>query len=476
MVKRSALLLGLAAVLASSSASASGLYLTDRGVRPLGRGGAFVAGADDLGAIWYNPAGLSDAGTSLLLDASLVNFKSAFTRRSNVTTAGGAVQTLTFPTVEGDTPALPIPTLAGSMSFGQKNEFTVALGVHAPYSVLARYPTTVDGRPAASRFSLVSLEGSALAMPGIYVAYKPSQHVRFGAGFQTLVGTFASSVVFSASPADRLISSPEDPQYDATNQLKAGPIVAPSGNLGLIVAPIDAVRLGVSGQLPFWIDAPAEVNVRLPDAPTFDRAKQEGNRANVRFKLPPIFRAGFELRHNLSSDAQVRGEFAYVREFWSIHDSIDVRPQDIRLLNVTGFPNDVRVTDISLPRNFKDSNSFRLGGELSMRNVVKNFGVDVRAGIAYDTSAIPPEWLTVLTYDANKVTTTFGLSAVIGEHLRLDTMGAIVMMDSVTVDPAEARVTKVNPVRGNPTQPEAINGGDYSAKAFVLGLGANYKF
>ncbi|HTJ83123.1 MAG TPA: hypothetical protein VL400_15500, partial [Polyangiaceae bacterium] len=37
------------ALAASSEAHAGGLYVTDRGVRPLGRGGAFVAGADDLG-------------------------------------------------------------------------------------------------------------------------------------------------------------------------------------------------------------------------------------------------------------------------------------------------------------------------------------------------------------------------------------------------------------------------------------------
>src|ERR1700679_2343015 len=60
-------------------ARAAGLYFSDRGVRPLGRGGAFVAGADDLGAIWYNPAGLADAGTSFLLDASYLHFSSTYT-------------------------------------------------------------------------------------------------------------------------------------------------------------------------------------------------------------------------------------------------------------------------------------------------------------------------------------------------------------------------------------------------------------
>ena len=51
----------LAAIAFSTDAFAAGLYYSERGVSPLGRGGAFVAGADDLGAIAYNPAGLADA-------------------------------------------------------------------------------------------------------------------------------------------------------------------------------------------------------------------------------------------------------------------------------------------------------------------------------------------------------------------------------------------------------------------------------
>ncbi len=47
------------------TAHAAGLYFSERGVRPLARGGAFTAGADDLGAIWYNPAGVYDAGPQL---------------------------------------------------------------------------------------------------------------------------------------------------------------------------------------------------------------------------------------------------------------------------------------------------------------------------------------------------------------------------------------------------------------------------
>ena len=66
---------------------AAGLFTADRGVRPLGRGGAFVAGADDLGAMWYNPAGLADAGSSVLVDFAWLNFSSEYRRKTQVTDA-----------------------------------------------------------------------------------------------------------------------------------------------------------------------------------------------------------------------------------------------------------------------------------------------------------------------------------------------------------------------------------------------------
>lgn len=435
-----------------------------------------MAGADDLGAIWYNPAGLADAGSSILVDFSWLNFSSEYTRRANVTTAGGTVQTIEFPEVRGSSPFLPIPTLAGSYNFGKDKEFTAAFGVFAPYTAIASYPLAMDGRPAASRYSLVSLEGSALAVAGGYFAYKPVEQFRVGGGLQALVGNFNSTVVFSASPADRLISAPEDPQYDAFSQLKVGPIIAPSANFGMIAVPTENIRIGASAQLPFWINAPAEVNVRLPTAAPFDHARQEGNKANVRFRLPPVLRGGVEYRTNISDESRIRIEVAYVREFWSLHDSIDIRSENIRLYDVTGFPSPLGVAPISLPRNFQDSNSFRLGTEYSLKNLVRDYWVDLRAGVSYDTSAIPPTWVSPLTYDANKVIVGGGGSLHIGDHWRVDAVGSLVFLGGTTVDPAEAEVPRVNPVRGNPTKTEPINGGDYSARALVLGVGLNYKF
>lgn len=457
-------------------AEAAGLFVTDRGVRPLGRGGAYVAGADDLHAIWYNPAGLAEAGTGVLADFSWLNYSSTFQRRTQVTDAAGTVRTYDYPRVSGTTPFLPLPTLAGSYNLPKRKEITIAFGILAPYTAIASFPLTVGTEPSPSRYSLVSLDGSALVMAGGYIAYKPNDKIQLGAGLQMLAGKFASRVVFSASPADRLIAAPEDPQYDTLSQLTVGPILAPSGNLGVIATPERHVRLGLSGQLPFWINAPATINVRLPTAAPFDRASQRGEDARVKFRMPPILRAGVEVRPDMKDGSRLRMEATYVREFWSLHDSIDVRPENIELVNVTGFPSPFGVAPISLPRNFKDSNSFRLGGEYSIKDLIRDYWTDLRVGLQYETSAIPKEWVSPLTYDADKVTASVGGGLHIGAHWRMDAMAALVFLQGTNVDPAEARVPRVNPVKGNPTATEAINGGRYTARALVLGVGAQYRF
>ncbi len=461
-------------LLMSMQAHAAGLYFSDRGVRPLGRGGAFVAGADDLGAMWYNPAGLADAGTSILADFSWLHFSSDYARRSQVLDAAGTARIYDFPSVNGTSPVLPIPTIGVSYNFGSKKEWTGAFGILAPYTAITTYPLNLNGQPSPSRYSLVSLEGSALVIPGLYMAYKPNRFLRLGVGVQALAGTFASTTVFSACPPDHFLCAPEDPNYDSFAQLKVGPIFAPSASAGATYVDGKHLRLGISGQLPFWVNAPATIKVRLPTAVEFDKAQQVGEKARVRFQLPAVLRVGIEGRHEFENKSLLRVEAAYVREFWSMHKAIDVLPDNITLVGVYSFPSPFGVAPISLPRNFQDTNSFRLGGEYTM--MIAGYTIDVRLGGNYEKSAIPSAYLSPLTIDLDKVTASIGGGLYIGEHLRLDGVYAHVFTMDTTVSPSEAAVPRVSPVRGNPTPLEAINGGSYSARADVLGVGLNYKF
>ncbi|HEY8088004.1 MAG TPA: outer membrane protein transport protein [Polyangiaceae bacterium] len=469
---RSAVLLLLTVVTvvaAGADARAAGLYFSDRGVRPMGRAGAFVAGADDLGAIWYNPAGLADAGTSFLFDMSWLRFSVDYTRELQVVDAGGATQRFTSPTVTGTTPILPIPTIAASYAFGSRKEWTVAAGVLAPYIALTAYPATVDGQPSPARYSMGSYNGSIAAMPGAWISYKPIEELRVGLGVMAFVGKFQSTITFNANPKDRLLGAPEQPEYDANAQLDISPIFAPSANGGVTFVPAKAIRFGLSGQLPMIISSPATITMQMPSSVVFDGASQDGTHAHVRFVLPAIARAGVEIRPM----DDLRLELAYVREFWSSQQSIDISPQGMSIDGIAGMPPKVNIPHISMPRGFQDAQSLRLGSEV--KYTIGDYPVATRMGVSYESSAVPPAYLNLSALDFQKWVASVGGSLYVGPHWRFDGVWAHTFASTTYVDPNVAKIPRINPIDGNaPFEP--VNGGRYSANADVFGVGLNYLF
>lgn len=463
-----------AVIAASLRADAAGLYFADRGVRPFARGGAFIAGADDLGAIAYNPAGIYDAGAQFLFDGSWLHFTSDYTRKSIVrqidpnTGRPVAEYEQTHPSVHGTSPVLPIPTIAGS--FMPHERLVLAVGAWAPYAAITSYPESVEGRPAPQRYGLLTLDGSALAFVGIAAAFAPAPEWRVGAGFGVLAGSFRSTVVFSGCVPDRFLCAPEQPEWDVLSELVVGPIVAPSGELGAIWAPTPKLRIGASVQLPVFVRAPATIKTRLPSTPVFERASQEGEDADVAFDLPWNVRFGIEGRFIDGLRVEVGGGF----ERWSMHDEIRIEPRHIALKNVAAFPETYNVPPVTFPRNFRDSFSARVGAEYSFDLI--GYLWDARGGFAYETSAVPPEYLSVMTIDAPKGTLALGVGLHIG-RLRVDAGFAHVFAADVEVSPRDARIPQISPVVANPpAQPNYINGGTYSSRANVLGVGLAYTF
>jgi long-chain fatty acid transport protein len=470
-----ALLAAAAAASSAQPADAAGLYFADRGVRPAGRAGAFIAGADDLGAIAYNPAGFFEAGSQLLIDASWLRFTSDYTRRSlvrqvdpNTGEPTGTDFLQTYPEVHGTSPILPIPTIAGS--FQPHRQWVVAFGIWAPYAAIASYPEEVGGEPAPQRYSLITLDGSALAFIGVGAAFAPNDEWRLGAAIGVLAGTFKSTVVFSGCVPDRFFCAPEQPAWDVLSELTVGPIIAPAAEIGAIWIPTPEWRVGLSVQSPVYVRAPGTVHTRLPSASVFNQAKQVGDEVDVAFDLPWNVRVGVETRvvENL------RAELGFGYERWGMHDEIVVDPDGVALEDVAGFPQRYELPDVHFPRNFQDSVSVRLGGEYAL--TIAGYRWDARAGVSFETSAIPEEYLTVLTMDAPKVTAALGLGLHLGKW-RFDLAYAHVFGFDADVDPAEARATQVSPLVARPAErPNYINGGVYQARADVFGIGLAYTF
>jgi long-chain fatty acid transport protein len=458
-------------LLASVHAQAGGLYFTDRGVRPMGRGGAFVAGADDLGAIVYNPAGLVYARRQFLADMAWLLFHSEYSRAARIRQVDpntgeptGQQWDETLPTTEGSAQLIPIPTLAVSYDFGVPNT-TFALGMYAPYAVAARYNAAVDGKPNPGRYMLLNLEGSVLVVPGIWAAHQPDPHISLGIGFQMLVGEYRSETVMNACLPERFNCATEAHDYDGVTKLNVGPLFAPGGNIGIIVEPDPHVRIGASYQLPFFVDAPATVQVRIPRAAVFKNAQQQGDKARVQMDFPWIGRVGVEARNDW-----LRGELAYVYEAWGMHDEIKISTDNIVLRDVVFLPDEYRITDQTIVRNFRDTWSLRLGGEATWE--IEGYKLDTRAGVMYEKSAVPKEYLTTLSIDLDKVIVGIGGSLHVGNTWRFDALIARTFTATETVSTGEAKVPLLNPVRSNPPEFEDyVNAGEYRATATVLGVG-----
>jgi long-chain fatty acid transport protein len=466
-----ALALGTLAV-AIPEARGAGLYVADRGVRPLARAGAFVAGADDLGAIAYNPAGIFDAGSAMLLDGAYVRYSNTYTREAIVTQSDPntgeevARYRQTFAPATGETPFLPIPTLA--VSFKPADAWVVALGLHAPYAAQLEYPQTIGGEPGAQRYALLSLKGSTLAIAGLHVAFAPLRELRIGASAGVLFGTFNATTMLPAGVPDRFFGASEDPDWDVLTELKAGPIVAPTGQLGVIWAPTPMWRVGLSGTLPTLVDTGGTIRTRLPQAAPFEVASIEGESVGVKFWLPLVLRLGVEVRPLAGLRVEVGGAY----EAWSMHEKIEVAPKGVALKNVPGFPETYNLPAIDIERRFQDAFSVRAGGEYGF-DVLGQRGF-VRAGVSYESSAVPAAFVTALTPDQEKVTTALGVGAKVGP-VRVDLTYARVFGLGVYSDPETAGIKHVRAFVANPVPGErGVNAGTYQSEADVVGLGLTY--
>ncbi len=454
-------------------AHAAGLYFAERGVRPLARGGAFTAAADDLHAVWYNPAGVYDAGQQFLVDASLLHYTTSYTRVARLKqvdpNTGDVVSEheQIFPTVEGSSSPIPIPTIVGS--YRPHPDWIVALGVVAPYAAITSYPETVQGAPAPQRYSLITLDGSALAILGGWAGYAVNDKLRIGAGLQVLLGKFQATTTFSGCVPDRFFCAPEQPQWDSLAELSVGPILTPSGNLGVLYEPHPQWRIGGSFQLPFFVRAGATVRSRLPATPVFETAAQTGEDATVSFDLPWNARLGVQFavldEFRLEVDASVEG--------WSMHDAIRIEPENISLRGVVGFPDNYPLPNQEIVRGFQDSFSVRIGGEWDVD--VSSVVLQPRMGVSFESSAIPNEYLSVMTVDVPKLTVGAGVGIYAGRW-RFDAVYAHVFEAQIDVSTDEARIPLQTPVAANQPDPHYVNAGNYDAQAHVFGLGLAYSF
>lgn len=453
-------LVAAAAMAPPEPALAGGLYLPTRGVRPTARGGAFVAGADDLHSLWFNPAGLANLGGGesdkhALLDVGFVSQDVTYERIDSGFNERDPV--------ENESSGIAIPTLGLAVDLG--DDVVVAGGIYAPYASLGRYAE--DG---AQRYSLVDLSDTLIAITQVSVGYRATDSLRIGIGLQNMVSSVVSTLVVNGCPG-QTICAPEDPEFDTVNQIQQRDYFSPSGVVGIQYDALERLRFGASFQLPFRVSGAGELSVRLPTSGFFADATVEGDEATLDFTLPPIARFGVEF----DVTERVAVEVGATLEFWSVHDTLAAKPENVRIENTPGVGSfEIGVLDVA--REFEDTVSVNLGIEAQP---VASLPLTVSAGYAYETGAAPDEYLTVMTVDGSKHLFAGGAGYKFG---RLGTFvsAAFVRVEDRSVSPDVGVSPQLTPIREDPDVGEAtptfVNWGDYQSSWLMIGAGVTADF
>lgn len=458
-------------LLPSRPAVAAGLTMAGHGVRGLARGGAFTAGGDDPGGIWYNPANIGGIeGIHVLVDASFVLLHMDYRRVDS----GGNL----LPTVSAGSSVLPIPTIGLATSL-LKRKLSLGFSFSAPYSPVPIYPEPSyapcadPGSPSGcidtahtdspQRYTLISTEGTLFLQLDLAAAYEVVKGLWVGVSLQNL---FASFVTLNSitSYNGALSSGPEDPDFDSLSQTELVDLFNPSAKFGVIYQPHPMIRIGASVQLPFWVGGDARVKVQLPVSPVYEKSSVEGDTAEMRLTLPLIVRLGVEGRPLPG----LRVELGLDYERWSTLDAIDVRPKDIYILNIPSIDR-YKVPQLQMPLSFRDSFAVRLGGE----HTLQPFPLTLRGGLIYERGAVQNAYASVLAMDSDKVMLTMGLGYSLSGY-RIDLLYAHEFKPQRVVDFRESKSMQINPI--NPTGAEAVGGGSYSGSTDVIGVGVSKAF
>ncbi len=500
-MRRLALVTACAATLTPTGAWAGGFEgeYPDNGARALGRGGAFVAKADDPTALYYNPAGLGLLrGTNLLLSVNLVDVTHSFQRAPDI------VQTnvrRSFGPIETDSAPFPAPMLIGHFDFEALPMLDFAVGVYGPSShpnrsfpsqfPIASAVREVNGMSIDRIDKLRGVRDDALAPNGLIVesqmllAY-PTVSVAWTVTDQLRLGVSLQAAMMQAT-----IKKAIGGVLPAVTELEFHDYFTPTGIIGVHYAPTSFLEFGFSLRPPISVEAEGTVTAtrfaqcaRGPCGTPEERADEplgpyplEGEQvlldANGQpadgvtfdFDQPMITRLGVRYVHRVGEAELFDVEFDYVHSLQSVHESFVVG-FDATQTVVEGLADPIPVPGIEDARNYQDTHGFRLGGDYAVLPDL----LTLRLGGTYETGASPDAYTTLdfPGLDQWSIAGGFGLSF---DLVSVDVGYTYVGLIDRTVTDSEAPLEDLQKVVADE---EKIGNGTFSGHYHVFGLSTTW--
>lgn len=367
------------------SSYASGFSIYEASVRANGMLGAFSAYADHASTIYYNPAGLSELdGLRISGGGTIIAPRSSFRGPfASSTPYPGSQQEY-----EMDEQNFFVPNFFASYQI--QEGLTAGLGVYAPFGLGTKWDQDWVGRTEAIETSIETI----FVQPT--VAYTLPE---FGIG-KVKVG---AGLMIAAYGDVKLSRAVED--FAVENDVFAldGELEQPGigYNLGIMLEPNDLITVGFTYRSQVEVEFSGDAN--FGDLPP--SLFPSGTTGSTSLQLP----ANWVTALNISPTEDLSFEVDYIWWGWSSYDELVIEFDQ----TIPAFGS----TELASERGFENSWQIRVGSEYQNAGVE---GLDLRAGIAYDETPLPTQYMDPTLPDSDRWLFSGGLSYDLTSNFSID--------------------------------------------------------
>jgi long-chain fatty acid transport protein len=474
----------LAAAVAPPAFADGGYYTGALGPRAAGRGGAFVARADDVTAVSINPAGLADLdGTVIQVGNQFSYYGYDYTRAPTLDYGQSPTpsQPTVFDKVHNGTPwQAALPFIGISSRLGLR-DWAFALAAFAPPGT-SKEQFPLDG---GQRYLMVDRQAIILN----YAASAAWRfHDLFGVGVTLewiAVPRLDYSLVINANPAQGAVN-PVSSMYDILAETTGSDPFTFNAIVGAWFRPSPSLQFGLAGQIvPANIVTHSTLTLTALDPALLGTiaTTRNGNIANdvtVTLPLPLLVRGGGRYRHLAAGRELFDVELDVEYETWSrakaftVESTVDGKSLVATPMMAAGSP--VSIGTITVPKQWKNVLSVKLGGDFNL--VPERW--TLRAGVYYETAAAPSAYANVDFAAGAQLGGALGTSLLL-HAWEVALTYQLRYQPSFTVAEADARVYQQTP-GGSCTAPSSdpnvcnVNAGSYAATSHHVSLALIYRF
>ena len=482
--------LSLATAVALPAFAGGGYFNGTKGSRAAGRAGAYVAKADDIAAVGFNPAGLAHIGTTLIQVGNRFSYNAhSYTRAPTLDWGNpedGIPSYVEFDEVENGKPwHLLDPILGVTTNFGLK-DWQFAFAAYAPAGVREEeYP--VEG---GQRYMMVSRDAMMLNY-SLSAAWKLKQILGIGASVQLIaMPKLKYSLVIDGDAQSTAGGNAVGSDFDILATTEGSDLFTLNAVIGAWYRPKPFLEFGISAQvIPANISAESTLTVQplhpdaVPGGVTLLRNDEPADDVTVGLPLPMTFRAGARYRQLEGEKELFDIELDVTYETWS---RVDQFLLDSNGMEAKVQDNFIDVGQIAVAKQWRDTVTIALGGDYAV--VPDRF--TARAGAYFETAVSDDAYANIDFAGGQFAGFALGGSAFFGK-VEVAVAYEFRGMSTVSVSEADGQVYQQTP--GSQCAPPyttaercqapyagkpgpTVNGGTYNAHSHIASLDVLYRF